>query len=313
MDHNGWVKIPFEQLPGELSRKFAPAFLVSGDETLLVSEAADAIRAAARRVGCEERSVHTIERGTGWDSVRSAAASLSLFCARRLLEIRIPTGKPGPEGARVLQELAERADESFVLLVITGRLEREAQSSGWLKAVDRRGVVVTVWAVGLEKLPSWLGARARRLGLEIEPAALALIAERTEGNLLAANQELEKLQLLAPGGRVTAQMVLGDVASSARFSIYKLGQALSAHDATRTLRILDGLRAEGAELPLILWSVLRALRSDSRPPQPRFIERAARADRMAKGQMTGDAWDELALLAADFCGRRALPIPRVLK
>jgi DNA polymerase-3 subunit delta len=213
----------------------------------------------------------------------------------------------------VLQQLIEAKDASLFLLIVIGRLEREVQSSAWVRAIEEHGAIITVWPVGPEKLPGWLISRASRLGLDLEPAAAALIAERTEGNLLAANQELEKLQLLTGGGRVTLQGVLGDVADSARFSIYQLGQALAAGDEARALRVLSGLRSEDAELPLVLWSVVRALRGASRPPHPRMLERASRADRMAKGQMEGDAWDELALLTADFCGRPALSIPRVLK
>ena len=309
------MKIPGEQLPAALSntRSLLPAWLISGDEPLLVTEAVDSVRAAARRAGADERTVHHIERGAGWDAVRAAASSLSLFASRRLIEIRIPTGKPGPEGARVLQQLVEAGDPSLTILVVAGRLERDAQSSAWVRAIEQHGAVVTVWPVGSEKLPAWLMSRGRKLGLDLEPAAAALIAERTEGNLLAAHQELEKLQLLTGGGRVTLQSVLGDVADSARFSIYQLGQALAAADGARALRVLAGLRSEDAELPLVLWSVVRALRGAARPAHPRVLERATRADRMAKGQMEGDAWDELALLAADFCGRPALSIPRVLK
>ena len=308
------MKIPGDPLPASALQPLLGTYLISGDEPLLIGEAADAVRAAARREGADERTVHHIERGLGWDAVRAAASSLSLFASRRLIEIRIATGKPGPEGARVLTGLIEARDPTLTILIVTGRLEREAQSSAWMRAADTHGAVVTIGPVGSERLSAWLAARARKRGLDLEPGAARLLAERTEGNLLAADQELEKLGLLtAPGSRVTVQTVLGDTADNARFSIYQLSQALGAGDGARALRVLSGLRAEDAELPLVLWAVVRALRAASRAPHPGVIERAGRADRMAKGQMAGNAWDELALLAADFCGRPALSIPRVLK
>ncbi|HTY49440.1 MAG TPA: DNA polymerase III subunit delta [Steroidobacteraceae bacterium] len=341
------MKISPESLDAHLRQQLLPAYLISGEEALLTGEAADAIRARARAAGFTERDVHFMDRGGDWEAVQGAAASLSLFAERRIIEVRLPTGKPGVTGARVLTALAEAAGTDTLLLVLTGRLDRETAASAWVRALQERGAWLAVWPVSAAKLPAWLTVRARGLGLTLEPGALALLAERTEGNLLAAHQELMKLKLLCAGGRVDAAAVLASSADSARFDVGELGQVLAQGECARALRVLAGLRAEGVELPLVLWAVNRALHAAgapgpalpaapaaaksgapsgaqsaarsgaaqprSRGPKPNLAAmtgRAVRADAMAKGQLRGDAWDEIALLAADLCAYPALSAPR---
>jgi DNA polymerase-3 subunit delta len=318
------MKLTLESLPAQLEQRLLPAYLVSGDEPLRVGEAGDLIRARARAAGFAEREVFFIERaGSIWEDAQQAAQSLSLFASRRTIEIRLPTGKAGVAGGAALQRLIAVAGEDLLLLVITGKLERETQSAEWVRALEARGAWIQIWPISRAQLPQWLRQRARAVRLTLDEEAAALLAERCEGNLLAAQQEIDKLALLSPpGARVGVAEVAASSAESARYDVFQLGEAVRGADAARALRILGGLQAEGAEPPLVLWALLRELRAlqasdglrgrapGSRLPIARLIARAARADRMAKHlSVTGDAWDELALLAVELCGVRTLPLP----
>ena len=333
------MKLTPDSLLTHLGQHLLPAYLISGDEPLLTGEAADAVRARARRAGFTEREVHFLERGSDWEDVRASAGNLSLFGSRRLLELRLPTGRAGAGGNSALLALLERNDPDPLLLILTPRLDRDAQAAPWVRAVESRGGWVQVWPVEAEKLVPWLRGRCRRVGLEMNEEALALLAERTEGNLLAAHQELEKLRLLAPSGTLTPDTVLAAVADSARFDVFRLSEAVLEGEADRALRVLTGLRSEGTEPTLVLWALTKALRdlwsevSGTGSGRPRSWQRqaaalqkaarraprlsfraltlrAARADRMIKGRLQGDAWDEMALLASDLCARPAMPAPQ---
>lgn len=328
------MKLKPELLVAHLRERLLPVYLISGDDPLLTGEAADVLRLRARETGFTERDVHFMDRGGDWDAVLASVASLSLFAERRIVEVRLPTGRPGVTGGRVLKRVIENAGADTLVLILTGRLEREAASSEWVRAAEEHGASVAVWPIARAAFPEWLQARARKLGLAVAPDALALLAERTEGNLLAAAQELAKLALLAVDGRVDAAAVLASSADSAHFDVAELDRALTQAEGARALRVLAGLRAEEVELPLVLWAAVKALHAvlaadagsapprsgygfNSAPPRRRrmtaapaaLVARAARADAMAKGRMRGDAWDELALLTADLCGNRALAAP----
>jgi DNA polymerase III subunit delta len=311
------LKIKPESLAAHLRERLLPVYLISGDEPLLAAEAVDAVRRRAREVGFTERNVHFMDRGADWDAVLASAASLSLFAERRIVEVRLPTGRPGVSGGRILKRVIESAGPDLLLLILTGRLDREAGGSDWVRAVEERGASLAVWPPSRAAFPGWLQARARSLGLTPAPDALALLALRTEGNLLAAAQELAKLSLLAVDGRVDAAAVLASSTDSSHFDVAELDRALGEADCVRALRVLAGLRAEAVELPLVLWAAVKALHAVLAEPGRRrlgasaaaLVARAARADAMAKGRMRGDAWDELALLAADLCGRHALAAP----
>jgi DNA polymerase-3 subunit delta len=317
--------------------RLAPAYLVSGDEALLVGEAVDALRRTARQQGYTEREVHFPERASDWTEIDASAGSLSLFGDRRILEVRF-SGKAGKEGGAVLQRLIDTAGSDTLLLVITPRLEAAVQNTAWVKQLEARGVWLPVWDVGPRQLEAWLMQRCRKAGLEPTSDAVALLATRVEGNLLAAQQEIDKLALLLPPGKVDAPAVLEAVAPSARYDVFTLGEAVLAGDAARALRIVAGLRGEGIEPTLVLWSITRELRNlwflrrgddlsrragPRLPPQQlaalerarpraqklpfaRLASRALRADRMIKGRLAGDPWDELSLLCAEFCGMRPL-------
>ena len=308
-------------------------YLVSGDEPLLVGEAADAIRGAARQAGYADRSVFFVDRSFSWDDLRQASQSLSLFAERRLFELRMPSGKPD-KGAQQLIDLAARPPPDLICLVICNRIDKKAGEAPWVRAFEKHGVWVPVWPVETEALPGWLRARAKLLNAEIEPEAAQLIVERVEGNLLAAKQELDKLSLLAEGKPISAELVLRSVADSARYDVFQLAEAAAAGDAARALRVLLGLKSEGVEPTLILWALVRELRglwqakernrlrSSARSsawnlaatPGPRALARlnqlplagllkqAGQADRVIKGLAAGDAWSALLGLTATLAG-----------
>ena len=325
------MKLTSDSLAAQLAQRLLPAYLVSGDEPLLAAEAADAIRARARAAGFTEREVHFIERVADWDDVRGSAANLSLFGGRRVLEIRLGSGKPGVAGNAALVALLGARDPDTLFLILAPRLDRDAQGADWVRAVEAHGGWVQVWPVDAARLNGWLRARARALALDADDEALELLAARTEGNLLAAHQELSKLALLAAGGKVTADAVQASVADSARFDVFQLGEAVLGGETARALRMLAGLRAEGTEATLALWALTKALRdvwnaqaggtgkpaawqrqsaalakAQRRAPRLSFgnlVLRAGRADRMIKGRLTGNAWDEMALLAVELCAQ----------
>ncbi|HVH84937.1 MAG TPA: DNA polymerase III subunit delta [Steroidobacteraceae bacterium] len=316
------MKLTSDSLANHLRERLLPAYLISGDEPLLAGEAADAVRAAARAAGFSEREVHVAERAGDWDEVRGAARSLSLFGARRVFEIRMGA-RPGAAGNGALRALLEAHDPDTLFLILTPRLDREAQGADWVRAVEAHGAWVPIWPVDAARFVGWLRGRARQLKLAASDAALELLAERTEGNLLAAHQELNKLALLAGDAPVTPEMVLASAADSARFDVFQLSEAVLSGAAARALRVLAGLRAEGTEPTLVLWALTKALHdawgalggtgaprgwqrqgaaleaAARRAPHMPFTDltaRAARTDRVIKGRLAGNAWDELMLL-----------------
>lgn len=327
------MRISAEQLSHSLARTLAPVYLVSGDEPLLVAEAADAIRAAARAAGYAERTVFFIDRNFAWDELRHASRSLSLFAERRLFELRMPSAKPD-KGAQLLAELAAEPPPDVVCLVVTGKLDKKASDAPWVRAIEKHGVWVPVWPVETAALPGWLRARAKQMHLDMEPAAARLIVERVEGNLLAAKQELEKLCLLANGEPISADLVLRSVGDSARYDVFQLAHAAAAGDAARALRVLVGLKSEGVEPTLILWALVRELRglwqaqergrlrstvrgsgwNLAAAPSPRALSRlkelplalllveASHTDRIIKGLAPGDAWSALTGLTGGLAG-----------
>ena len=331
------MKITPDALTAHLAGALLPAYLVSGDEPLLAGEAADEIRERARAAGYTEREVHFIERAADWDDVRASAANLSLFGARRLVEIRMHSGKPGVAGGAALVALLKVKDPDTLYADpdTAARSRCTGCRVGAHAGLGRR--LGEVWPVDAQRLVAWLKGRCRKLGLEAEPQALELLAARTEGNLLAAHQELTKLTLLAEGKRITTETVLASVADSARYDVFQLGESVLAGEAPRALRMLAGLRAEGTEPTLVLWALTKSVRdiwsaaqSGGGRPQPwqrpgaaaavaqaqrraprlsfrELVRRASRADRMIKGRLAGDAWDELALLAGDICAQPAMP------
>ena len=335
------MKISGDHLAASLARGLGPIYLVSGDEPLLVNEAADAIRARARADGFTERDLHVVERGFDWNGLLAASRALSLFAQRKIVEIRMTNPTPGEQGGGAIVELAEQHSADNVVLVITGKLDGRTQNSRWVSAIEKHGALVQIWPLDLPRLPGWIRERLGRHGLVAEPAAASLLAERVEGNLLAAHQEIEKLALLLPPGPLSAATVLESVADSARFDVLQLGEAAMRGQTSRALRILEGLRGEGVELVLVLWAVNKDLQwiaraqhlmhngqsADSamnaiyvwRPRQTAMKQAlarlkpeavrgllldAARVDRAIKGVVRTDPWVEVEALVARFAGVR---------
>lgn len=333
------MRLKPEQLEQHLRRELAPVYLVSGDEPLQSMEAADAIRARARAAGWNERLVFEADRGFDWNSLAQTQASLSLFAERRLLELRLPSGKPGAAGSKALQEYLAAPVAGDVLLLLTGKLDKENQNAKWFAAIERAGVVVQVWPVELAQLPVWVERRMRAKGLRPTREAAALLAERVEGNLLACAQEIEKLVLLCTAGPVDEEAVAAAVADSARYSVYDLVDRALAGEAAQCARVLHGLHAEGEEPVLALWSLTREIRAlaqmraalaagkgedkvfaehriwDKRKALVRaalkrlslnecqnLLRRAAAIDRVIKGAARGNAWDELLQLTLSLAG-----------
>jgi DNA polymerase III subunit delta len=291
-----------EQLEAHLARGCQPLYTVHGDETLLVQEAADAIRAAARAAGCSEREVFNVGGAHfDWSGVLGAAQEMSLFASAKLVEIRIPSGKPGKDGSDALQRYCERPSEGVVTLITLPRLDGQQQKSGWFAALDGAGVQLRIDPIERPALPAWIAQRLARQGQRVREGeegqrTLAFFADRVEGNLLAAHQEIQKLALLHPPGELSADEVEAAVLNVARYGVRQLCEAVLAGHVARALRMLDGLRAEGESAVAVHWQLaddLRALKrvrdamAQGRPlpmalsearvwgPRQRSIERAA--------------------------------------
>jgi len=254
------VQLKPAQLEDHLANTLASCYLVSGDEPLIVSECADAIRRKAREAGCTERQRISISGKDDWLELGHIAGALSLFAERKLIEILLPSGKPGTEGSRALMEHLESEPTGDVLLVISGRIDKQSQKSKWYTAMDRVGAVIPVWPVSPTELPGWIGQRMRRAGMKADAEAIALLAERVEGNLLAAAQEIEKLRLLHPEQTLSAAQVADTVSDNARYDAFRLVDVALSGDARSALRTLRGLRAEAVQPPVLLWAIAREVR-----------------------------------------------------
>ena len=331
------------QLAGHLAKGLAPLYVVHGDEPLLAIEAGDLIRSAARNAGCDEREVLVVEPGFRWDAFSAASRNLGLFGGRKMIDLRIPGGKPGVEGARVLEDCARNPNPDAVVLVTLPRTDRATQASAWFSALESAGVVIAVQALERAELPAWIAARLARAGQRASTETLQFLADTTEGNLLAAQQEIEKLGLLLPAGELEPRAVEQAIADVARFDVFQLSEAWLAGDAARACRILASLEDAGEGVPLLVWQlgedlhalaavftavgggthISAALRNarvwGKRQPAmeraarrlqpsalPSLLIRVARLDALAKGIGRGNVWDELREVALALAGR---PLP----
>jgi len=310
-------------LEAHLAKTLAPAYAIHGDEPLVALEAADAVRAAARSRGFAERVVFEPGRGFDWSEFEHAAASLSLFGSRKLIELRLPTGKPGAPGGAAIASYAQRRDRESVLLVTLPRLDRQGQGSAWFTALAAAGVVVDVWPIERARLPAWIAERLSRQQQRAPREVLEFLAESVEGNLIAAHQEVQKLALLAPPGELSLEAVQAAVVNVARYDPYDAAEALVAGDTARYLRVLEGLRAEGEQPTFVLFvlsQALFALQAMRRGNDPRVFNRnlqralqgAARRyaeplldeaigqcsqiDRAIKGVGSGEPWQRFTVL-----------------
>jgi DNA polymerase-3 subunit delta len=323
------MQLRAEQLEAQLARELAPIYVIHGDEPLIALEAADAVRAAARKRGFTDREVFEPGRGFDWSELTHSLASLSLFGGKKIVELRLPTGKPGAQGGEAIASYCEAPSPDIVLLVSLPRLDRMSQGTAWFGALSRAGVVADVWPIERSRLPAWIAERLGRQGQRAPREALEFLADRVEGNLLAAHQEVQKLALLAPEGELSLDVVRESVANVARYDAYTACEAMLSGDAARYVRVIDGLKSEGEAPTLVLWALSEELYALARiqagaaggrsvddllrenrvwgPRQrpmkaaaarvaPREVERAlahaARIDRAIKGVGEGEPWDE---------------------
>ena len=254
------MKIQANQLSSHLLKSLAPCYLVTGDEFLLVDEALDAIRESARGRGFISRELHIATTGFDWNALTASTGNYSLFAEQRIIELRLPTGKPGKAGSAAIIDLVEQSGPELLFIVTGPKLDRSSSASKWAKSIEQKGVALPLWPIGVRELPGWIANRMRAVGLQPDRDAVMLIADRVEGNLLAAQQEIEKLRLILGAGKVSAEAVNDAVANSSRYDVYKLTDAALAGDANRSVKILGGLRAEGVEPVIVIWALTRELR-----------------------------------------------------
>jgi DNA polymerase-3 subunit delta len=331
------VRISTEQLPQQLKRGLVPLYIVYGEEPLLALEAADRIRATARADGHIEREVLTAEQHFDWSQLRVSSQSQSLFATRRILELRIPNGKPGNDGSQALQEYCTQLPPDTITLILMPEIDWRGKKGAWFGALDAAGLMIEAAQVKRDKLPAWLAGRLKTQEQSADAETLEFIADKVEGNLLAAYQEVQKLALLFAPGALSFDQIKAAVLDVARFDVFDLGDIALSGDAQHLVRVLDGLQGEGAAAPLVLWSLAEEIRgvgrvlaglAAGRPlqqalrdariwgPRQNLIQRhinrfsqtqieaalvhAARIDRMIKGLARGDVWDELLQLALRF-------------
>lgn len=341
------MKLDARSLLTQLQKGLAPIYLVAGDDPLLVMETVDAIRGSARAQGYSEREVFHVERGFDWTSLAASSNNLSLFAEQRILELRMPTGKPGDAGSKAMVAYAGDLPADTVLIVISAKLDQAQQRSKWFKALDKQGIFIPVWPPTTQQLPGWIRQRMQAKGLQPDDMAVNLLADRIEGNLMAAEQEMEKLLLLHQPGPINAEQVADAVASSARFDVFGLVDAALNAEHARCVRMLNGVREEGVEAILVLWALSREIRAlatmalemeqgqsldrvltahrvwDKRKPFVRqglqrhnsrrwqqLLRRCAAVDRMIKGATVGKPWDELLELTLLMAGARLFARPR---
>lgn len=337
------MKIRAEQLQSHLSKELLPVYVISGDEPLLAQESADAVRLAARNKGFSGREVFHGEGKFDWGQLHNEANALSLFAEKKIIEIRISNGKPGDKGSKALCQLCANPSPDNLLLVILPKLERSAQNSKWVKALEAVGAHIQVWPITGDQLPRWIKQRLLESNITANQQAVEILAERVEGNLLAAVQEIEKLKLLAIEGKVDAIMMSSVVADSARYNLFEFVDKVLAGDAQSAARSLRGLHSEGTDAIPLLWAITRELRIlikaseqisrgenrdwalknagvwEKRLPLFRtaiqrcsaahlrmLLYQAGAIDRGIKGMRKADIWDELTTLVLSLAGSQTL-------
>ena len=337
------MKIKAEQLQSHLQKQLLPVYVVSGEEPLLAQESADAVRIAARAAGFAERELFHVEGNYDWNQLINESNSLSLFADKKILEIRIANGKPGDKGSKALCEICANLNPDNLLLIVLPKLERAAQNSKWIKALESVGAHIQVWPVSATQLPRWIQQRLQQAGIQANQEAVQILADRVEGNLLAAVQEIEKLKLLALDGKVDASRMSAVVADSARYNLFEFIDRVLMGDAQSAARSLRGLQNEGIEIIPLLWSITRELRIlvkaseqvnrgahsdaalksagvwDKRIPLFRsalsrlspahlrmLLHQAGAIDRGIKGQRQADVWEEITTLVLSLAGSQTL-------
>ena len=255
------MQLRLEALDGHLSKGLAPLYVITSDEHLLALGAADRIRKTARAQGYTERDVLTVERSFKWGELLAANQALSLFGDKKLIELRIPTGKPGKDGSAALQSYAKDLSPDNLTLITLPKLDWQTAKSSWVTALQQSAVYIEIPNVERAHLPGWIGQRLSSQGQSAERQSLDFIADRVEGNLLAAHQEIQKLGLLYEPGKLSFEQVHDAVLNVARYDVFKLSEAMLGGDPARLARMLEGLKGEGEALPLVLWAVSEEIRT----------------------------------------------------
>jgi DNA polymerase-3 subunit delta len=338
------MRLQPQQLSQHLEKGLQPLYVLMGDEPLAQRESLDAIRSAARRQGYDERTSLTVERNFNWQQLAAFGQSISLFASQRILELNIPSGKPGTEGSKVLQTLAEKPMADTVMVIILPKLDRDGKNSAWFSTLEQAGVSLALQEVEAQLLPQWIAKRLALQDQQTDTETLEFIAHQVEGNLLAAHQEIQKLGLLYPAGTLAADTVRDAVLNVSRYDAFQLGEAVLAGDSERTVRILQGLQDEGAQPVAVMNPLLWVLRPLVRIKQAEvrgenlanamqqariygdrqvLVKRAvsrlslrqlqaallklAEIDKTAKGLLRGDAWLEISRLCFGLAkvGKRA--------
>lgn len=337
------MKIRPEQLDSHLEKSFASTYFISGDEPLLIQESADAVRQKARMQGFSERELFYAEGNFDWSQLYNEANSLSLFATKKIIEIRIPSGKPGDKGSKAICEFCASQNPDTLLLVIAPKLERSAQNSKWVKALESTGTHIQVWPVSAQQLPRWIQQRLLKSDIRANNEAVEILADRVEGNLLAAVQEIEKLKLLSENGQIDAETMSSVVADSARYNLFSFVDEILAGRAQSAAKSLRGLQNEGTDAIPILWAITRELRilvkaseaiargehSDralkaagvwekrialfrsavkrcSAAHLRMLLYQASAIDKGIKGMRQADVWDEMVTLVLSFAGHHTL-------
>lgn len=338
------MKIRAEALPQQLQKQLAPIYLVAGDEPLLVQEACSQIRRKVRAVGITDREVFDVTARFDWQNFLAASASGSLFSEKSLLELRCASAKPGDKGAKAFVRYVEHCPADKILLITMPKLDAAAQRSKWFKTLDRLAIFVPIWPIEINRLPQWIKTRAQAKGLQLEPAAVQFLADRVEGNLHAAHQEIIKLQLQYGEGRISLSQMQAAISDSARFDAFSLVDVALSGQGERSLRMMRGLKAEGEALHLLLWALARevrqlyqmaqgvaagksianvlaeyrvwdnrkaivgkALQKHNLATLSKMVQQLAVIDRISKGMQVGNAWLELESVLLGLAGVLSLP------
>jgi len=331
------MRIKPEQLSGVLQKGLLPVYFITGDEPLQLGELADEIRKSAKKNGFDNREIVSVETGFEWNQLAFMADSLSIFSDKKIIDLRLPSGTPGIDGAKALINYCERLSEDTILLITSGKIDSKALKSRWVEALDKQGLVIQVWPLEGQDLIRWIQNRMQRRGLVVQSDGVQLLASRIEGNLLAAAQEIEKLYVLYGAGNLSLQQINDVVADSSRYDVFKLMDTVLSANVNRIIKVLSGLRSEGTATPIVLWALTRdarllikiklalaqgqnqetvfknnnvwdkrktlisqSLKRLSDHDLNNILVTSAIADRQIKGQQAGDAWETLLTICLMF-------------
>jgi len=255
------MQLRFDALDGHLAKTLAPLYVITSDEHLLALEAADKIRRAAKAQGFFEREILTVERSFKWGALLAANQSQSLFGDKKLIDLRIPTGKPGKDGGQALQDYVSHLSPDNLTLITLPKLDWATQKAAWVASLQQAAVYIDIPLVERNQLPNWINQRLAMQQHSADRQSLDFIADRVEGNLLAAHQEIQKLALLHPIGKLSFEQIHDAVLNVARYDVFKLNEAMLSGDVARLARMLNGLKGEGEALPLVLWAMAEEIRT----------------------------------------------------